>query len=69
MSKSLENTTPEAVNSPSHYEWCAKGMEVIDVIEGFGLGFNLGNVVKYVLRAGKKGRPNRGSKKGSLVSQ
>ena len=28
--------------------------EAIDVIEAFGLGFSLGNVVKYVLRAGKK---------------
>lgn len=30
-------------------------MEVIDVIEAFDLGFNLGNVVKYILRVGKKG--------------
>lgn len=29
-------------------------MEAIDVIESFGLGFHLGNVVKYVLRAGRK---------------
>lgn len=28
--------------------------EVIEVIEEFGLGFNLGNTVKYILRAGKK---------------
>ena len=30
------------------------GIEVFDVIEAFGLNFNLGNVVKYVCRAGKK---------------
>jgi len=30
------------------------GIEAIDVIEAFGLNFNLGNVVKYVLRAGRK---------------
>ena len=30
------------------------GIEVIDIIESFELGFNLGNVVKYCLRAGKK---------------
>lgn len=42
------------VNSPAHYKG-AKGMEVIDVIENFGLGFRIGNAVKYLLRAGKKG--------------
>lgn len=26
----------------------------LDVIDAFDLGFNLGNVVKYVLRAGRK---------------
>ena len=30
------------------------GIEVFDVIESFDLNFNLGNVVKYVCRAGKK---------------
>ena len=30
------------------------GIEVFDVVEAFGLNFNLGNVVKYVCRAGKK---------------
>jgi hypothetical protein len=43
----------ETVNSPEHYQ-SDKGMEAIDVIEAFNLNFNLGNVVKYVLRAGKK---------------
>ena len=42
----------ELVNSPDHYK--SKGMEAIDVIEGFGLGFNLGNATKYILRCGKK---------------
>lgn len=40
------------VHSPSHYQ--AGEMQTIDVIEAFGLGFHLGNVVKYVLRAGRK---------------
>jgi len=31
--------------------------EVIDVIEDHDLNFNLGNVVKYVLRAPHKGEP------------
>jgi hypothetical protein len=43
----------EAVNSPQHYQ--GKGLEAIDVIENFDLNFNLGNTIKYVLRAGKKG--------------
>lgn len=43
----------DSVNHPQHYQ--AGGVEVIDVIESFGLGFHLGNAVKYVLRAGRKG--------------
>ena len=41
------------VNKPLHYQ-TASGMQPIDVIEAFDLGFNLGNAVKYILRAGKK---------------
>lgn len=40
------------VNHPPHY---ASGkIEVIEAIEDWGLGFHLGNVVKYTARAGKK---------------
>lgn len=42
----------EAVNSPAHYN--AGTIEVIDIIEDWSLGFHLGNVVKYVLRAPHK---------------
>lgn len=42
----------ENVNHPPHYQ--AGGLEVIDIIEAFELDFCLGNVVKYVLRAGRK---------------
>jgi hypothetical protein len=38
---------------PQHYR--ANGLEAIDVIEAFDLNFHLGNVVKYVLRADRKG--------------
>ena len=38
--------------SKSYY--MRNGIEVFDVIEAFDLNFNLGNVVKYVCRAGKK---------------
>lgn len=39
------------VNHPSHY--CGS-IEVIDFIEAYDLGFHLGNVVKYISRAGHK---------------
>lgn len=42
----------EMVDHPDHYQ--GGKFEVIDIIEDFNLGFHLGNVVKYVLRAGKK---------------
>ncbi len=38
--------------NPDHYK--KGGFEVIDVIEAYELGFNLGNVIKYILRAGEK---------------
>lgn len=39
---------------PSHY--CdGRKFEPIDVIMDWGLGYLLGNVVKYVSRAGRKG--------------
>ena len=42
----------DAVNHPSHYT--DGKIEVIDFIEDKGLGFCLGNAVKYIARAGKK---------------
>lgn len=43
---------PDPVNHPSHY---TQGKyEVIDVIEDWDLGFNLGNAIKYIGRAGHK---------------
>jgi hypothetical protein len=41
------------VNSPAHYK--AGGIETIDFIEAKELGYNLGNVIKYVSRADHKG--------------
>lgn len=43
----------DMVNSPPHYK--VGGIETIDFIEAKGLSYNLGNVVKYVTRAGHKG--------------
>lgn len=44
-----------ATDHPAHY--AGNGIEVIDAIEAWGLGFSLGNVVKYVARAEHKGAP------------
>jgi hypothetical protein len=42
----------DPVNHPSHYTFGR--IEVITVIEDWKLPFHLGQVVKYVARAGKK---------------
>ncbi|MEU6765882.1 DUF3310 domain-containing protein [Streptomyces sp. NPDC046853] len=47
--KALEK---DDINHPAHYTWLPNGLEVIDITEH--MNFSLGNVVKYVLRAGHK---------------
>lgn len=42
------------VNHPAHYGGEDNPYEAIKVIEEWGLGFCLGNAVKYISRAGKK---------------
>lgn len=44
----------ENVNHPDHYGGKDNVYEAIKVIEAWQLGFNLGNSVKYISRAGKK---------------
>ena len=44
---------PDAVNHPAHYK--VGGIETIDFIEAKKLGYNLGNVIKYLTRADHKG--------------
>lgn len=46
----------DMVNHPPHYT--DGGVDTIAFIEAKGLGYHLGNVVKYVSRAGKKGTNN-----------
>lgn len=46
-------SAPDPVNHPAHYT--DGGIETIDFIEAKRLGYHLGNVVKYICRAGKKG--------------
>ncbi len=43
----------DPINHPSHSTFSV--IEPIDVIEAWGLGFHLGNVLKYVARADYKG--------------
>jgi len=45
----------DTVNHPPHYGGGENPYEAIKVIEAWSLGFCLGNVVKYLARAGKKG--------------
>jgi len=49
------------VNHPNHYN--QGKIEVIDAIEDWDLGFNDGNVIKYVSRYKHKGRPLEDLKK------
>lgn len=44
----------ENISHPSHYTWLKDkcGIEVIDITRH--LDFDLGNAIKYILRAGKK---------------
>lgn len=45
----------ENINHPKHYGGGDDPYEAIKVIEAWGLGFNLGNTLKYISRSGKKG--------------
>ena len=44
----------EKINHPAHYGGDDNPYEAIKVIEAWELGFCLGNVVKYLSRAGRK---------------
>lgn len=52
MSKSKQKKSK--IHSPSHYN--SGSIETIDYIEDQGLGFHLGNAVKYISRAKHKGK-------------
>lgn len=45
--------TTDTVNHPPHYK--IGGIETIDFIEAKGLGYHLGNVIKYISRSDHKG--------------
>lgn len=50
----MEESIDKDVNHPSHYTWLKElcGIEVIDITRH--MNFNLGNAIKYILRAGRK---------------
>jgi hypothetical protein len=54
IAQQIEMFEPKAdpVNNPAHYT--VGGIETIDFIEAKQLGYNLGNVVKYITRADHK---------------
>ena len=45
-------SSQDSVNHPRHYNSHPSGIECIDVVEH--MGFNLGNAIKYIWRAGLK---------------
>lgn len=49
-----EEIVNDEVNHPRHYEWLKEvcGIEPIDITRH--MDFNLGNAIKYILRAGRK---------------
>ncbi len=52
--ETADQAKTETVDHPAHYGGAENPYEVIRVIEAWGLGFCLGNTVKYIARAGKK---------------
>ena len=44
--------SPEKITNPSYYT--SNEESVADFIEAYDLNFNRGNIIKYVVRAGKK---------------
>lgn len=56
IAQELHPTSPppenDAVNHPAHYTSHPSGIEVIEIVRW--MGYNRGNAVKYILRAGHK---------------
>ena len=48
----MADTGNDIVKHPAHY--CYSKYEPKDVIRDWGLNFNLGSTVKYIVRAGRK---------------
>jgi hypothetical protein len=50
----FQNFQKESIDHPDHYGGKKNPYEAIKIIEAWDLNFNLGNVVKYISRAGQK---------------
>ena len=50
----IGTNTESSVHHPAHYGGADNVYEAIKVIEAYDMGFLDGNVLKYLLRAGKK---------------
>jgi hypothetical protein len=61
MIQIVDNLKKEEINHPDHYN--VGGIEVIDAIEAWKLGFNLGNAIKYIARADTKGMKEKDLRK------
>jgi hypothetical protein len=46
----------DSVNHPDHYGGASSVYEAIKIIEAWKLNFNLGNALKYLVRANYKGK-------------
>lgn len=57
------------INNPAHYGGVNNPYEAIKVIEAWNLGFCLGNTIKYIARAGKKGNTIEDLKKAAWYLQ
>lgn len=55
----------DIINRPEHYT--IGKIEPIDYIESLDLNFNLGNVIKYISRAGHKSIPNMSIAESKLI--
>lgn len=53
LARAKDFAKPDLINHPPHYT--QGGVETIDFIEAKKLGYNLGNVIKYITRADHKG--------------
>ena len=47
----------EYVDHPKHYN--QGGVELVQIVDAYQLGFYEGNIVKYIIRAGKKPDNNK----------
>lgn len=47
----------DSIIHPEYY--CTNGIEAIDLIDAYALNFSLGNVIKYITRAGHKDGEDR----------